>query len=227
MKNLALSAAIASLAFAGAAQASVYMSFADPIPGRQLHNTANDVEAGVGRLTYDQAATFDFFVDGTDLGFGPVTISGAHMEMNMAIGAAATSLGVTTAPVAGAFTIYILGESGRQDIITGTARDGAYVRVGNTNSLLFSDPSFVYTAGPVLTGLAGAPITFADPTEGVFTVTSIAPVGGGSFLNGDGTFKSFDANASFSGNTEVVVPTPGALALSGLGGLCLIRRRRA
>ena len=43
MKNLYLSAAIASLAFAGAANASVYMSFADPIPGRQLHNTANDV----------------------------------------------------------------------------------------------------------------------------------------------------------------------------------------
>ncbi|MCE7974742.1 MAG: hypothetical protein DYG92_10550 [Leptolyngbya sp. PLA1] len=227
MKKMSLIAAIATLACAGAANAGVYMSFADPIPGRQLRNTANAVEAGVGRMTYDQSATFDFFIDGTDLGFGPVTITGAHMEMDMAIGAAAVTGSATVAPVAGFFTIYIIGEDEvRRDVIRGLAGDGAFVRVGNTNALLFSDPDFEYQAGPVLEALNGGPVLFADPTEAVFTLTSIAPTGGGSFLNGDGTFKSFDANASFTGNAEVV-PAPGAIALAGLGGLCMLRRRRA
>jgi uncharacterized protein (TIGR03382 family) len=227
MRRIAQAAGIATLAFAGAAHAGIFMSFADPIPGRQMRNAADAVAAGVGRLTYDQTAVFDFLVDGTDLGFGAVTLVNARMEMNMALGAAVTIGSVTTAPVHGFFTIYVVDQDDvRRDVITGTARDGAYVRVGNTNSLLFSDPDFHYSAGPVLEGLAGAPLVFGDPTEGVFTLTSIAPVGGGSFLNADGSFKTFDANASFTGNTEVI-PAPGAIVLAGLGTLVLARRRRS
>jgi uncharacterized protein (TIGR03382 family) len=227
MKLIAQSVVIASLALAGAAQAGVFMSFADPIPGRQMHNEANAIEAGVGRLTYDQSASFDFFVDGSDVGFGPVTFAGAHMEMNMALGVTAVTGSVTVAPVRGFFSIYILDDSNqRQEIVRGLASDGAYVRVGNTNSLLFSSPDFQYVAGPALQALMPVGTVLGDPTEGVFTLTAIAPVGGGTaFLNPDGSFKSFDANASFTGNAEVV-PTPGALALAGLGGLCLLRRRR-
>lgn len=217
-------AALAGLALSSAAHAGIAMSFADPIPGRQLHNTENGAAPGVGRMTYDQTAVLAFYIDGTAEGFGEVTFGNARMEMDLAIGAAVTFGGVTQAPVTGTFTVYDATD-GRVDIITGVAQLGTYVRVGNTNSLLFSDPNFVYLPGPALTALMAPGRVFTNPTEGVFTLTSIAAVGGGNFLNPDGTFRTFDANASYSGNTEVI-PTPGALALAGLGALCLVRRKR-
>lgn len=226
MRKISVVGCLASLGLAAGAQAGIAMSFADPIPGRQLHNQASGVESGVGLLTYDQSASFDFFVDGTDVGFGPVTFTGAHMEMRMALGTTSSALGVTIAPVVGFFTIYTLNpDLSRNTIISGTALDGAFVRVGNTNSLLFSDPDFDYTPGPALAALMPPGTSFADPTEAVFTLTSIAPVGGGSFLNDDGSFKTFDANASFTGNAEVV-PAPGAIVLGGLGALTVLSRKR-
>jgi MYXO-CTERM domain-containing protein len=38
--------------------------------------------------------------------------------------------------------------------------------------------------------------------------------------------RSWTANASYSGNSDVV-PAPGAIALAGLGGLLIARRKRA
>ena len=106
--------------------------------------------------------------------------------------------------------------------LDGVASAGTLVRISDTNAILFSNPNFTYTAGPALTAITG-PLVFSDPTEAVFTLTSIVAEGGGFFINPDGSFKTFDANSSFSGNT---VPTPGALLMAGLGGLCLARRRR-
>lgn len=225
MRTICAFAALAGLAVVSTAQAGIAMSFADPIPGRQLHNTQDGVAPGVGRMTYDQNAVITFLIDGTDEGFGLVTFGNARMEMDLAIGAAVVAGGVTQAPVIGMFTIYDM-TAGRVDIVTGVASLGTYVRVGNTNSLLFSDPNFSYIPGPALTALLAPGRVFTDPTEGVFTLTSIAAVGGGNFINPDGTFRTFDANASFSGNTEVV-PAPGVMALMGLGTLCMARRKRA
>lgn len=217
-----LAAAALTLAGASAANAGIAMSFADPIPGRQLHSQENGAGAGVALLTYDQNAVISFLFDASEMGAGQTVFANARMEMNLALGAATTNLGVTTAPVTGSFTIYDMSSASRVDIITGTAQLGSYVRIGNTNSLLFSDPDFEYTAGPALAGILPSGSVFADPTEGVFTLTAITPT---SFMNPNGTFKTFDANASFTGNAEVV-PAPGALALAGLGTLTLIRRKR-
>ncbi len=223
MTKICIAAAVATLSLAGAAQAGIAFSFADPIPGRQLTSTANAQEAGVANLTYDQSAQIQFLVDGTDVGFGSVVFQNARLEMNLSLGAASTAGGVTQAPVTGSFTIYDFSNEVRTNILTGIADLGTYVRIGNTNSLLFSDPSFSYVSGPALSAYLAPGTTFTDPTEAVFTLTSISP---SSFLNPDGTFKSFQANASFTGNTEVV-PAPGALALAGLGGLLVTRRKRA
>ncbi len=219
-------ALLAAVGVTAAANAGVAFSFADPIPGRQLHNEMNGAGAGIGLLTYDTSAVLAFLVDGTDEGFGPVVFGNARMEMNMTLGAASSFAGVTLAPVAGSFTIYSMASGSRVDILTGTASAGSFVRISNTNSLLFSDPDFEYTAGAALSALMAPGSSFADPSEAVFTLTDVAAVGGGSFIGPGGVFKSFDSNASFTGNTTVV-PAPAASLALGLTAIGAIRRRRA
>jgi hypothetical protein len=136
---------------------------------------------------------------------------------------------VTVAPVAGSFTIYrMIGGEVRQDILTGTASAGSFVRISNTNSMLFSDPDFVYTAGAALTNIMPQGMTFASPSEAVFTLTDVAVSGPGpaNFIGPGGVFRSFDANASFTGNTATI-PAPGASVALALSGLAAARRRRA
>ncbi len=225
MKTSQILAGVVALVGAAAAHAGVAMSFADPIPGRQLTNLADGSGPGVGLLRYDQSAVLAFLFDGSGAGMPSTIFTDARMEMSMSLGAATTFGGITTAPVSGFFTIYDMSSGSRRDIVTGTASAGTFVRISNTNSMLFSDPDFAYTAGPALVDLTG-PLVFLDPTEGVFTLTSVVADGGGSFINPDGTFRSFEANASFTGNAEAI-PAPGALVLAGLGALCVARRRRA
>lgn len=215
--------AIASLGLAAAAQGTINMSFADPIPGRQLHNTANGGGPGIGQLSYDQTAVLQFLFDGSGDGLPNHVFSNARMELNMTIGAATTFGGITTAPVSGFFTISDASSETPTTIITGTASSGAFVRIDNTNAMLFSDPNLTYTAGPALEAITG-PLGLIPPAEAVFTLTSVLTADGSFFINPNGTFQSFDANASFSGNVNI--PAPGALALIGLGVLCAVRRHR-
>lgn len=220
-------AALAAAAVAGSASASITFSFADPIPGRQLRNQANGAGVGVGLLTYDTTAPITFLVDGTDEGLSQWTWSNARMEMNLALGAATTFAGVTVAPVQGTFTIYDFTGSVRNDILTGTAAAGTFVRISNTNSILFSDPDFTYTAGPALAALLPSGVSFVNPTEGSFSVTDVSVAeGGGHFIGPGGVFRTFTANSSFSGNTALI-PSPGALALAATSGMIALRRRRA
>lgn len=224
MRTVLSAAALAACAITATANAGIAMSFADPAPGRQLHNLANGGGAGVGFMSYDTSAPLAFLFDGSEDSLPSHTFANAFMQLEMTIGAATTNFGVTTAPVSGFFKVYSGSIEPANLIIVGIANAGTYVRISNTNSILFSDPSFAYAAGPALEAITG-PITFTDPSEAVFTLTSVVAAGGGSFINNDGTFKTFDANASFSGNTQAV-PTPGAIALAALGGLFVTRRRR-
>ena len=174
MRLITKIALLSAVGITAAANASVAFSFADPIPGRQLHNEMNGGGAGIGLLTYDSTAPITFLVDGTDEGFGPVTFTNARMEMSMTLGAASSFGGVTLAPVAGTFTIYQGSGDSRVNVLTGAASAGSFVRISNTNSLLFSDPDFVYTAGAALTALMAPGSSFADPSEAVFTLTDVA-----------------------------------------------------
>ncbi len=226
MRLITKMALLTALGMTAAANAQIAFSFADPIPGRQLHNEMNGGGAGIGLLTYDTTAPITFLVDGTNEGFGPVTFTDARMEMLMTLGVASSAGGVTLAPVAGTFTIYQGSGDDRVNILTGTASAGSFVRISNTNSMLFSDPDFVYSAGAALAALMAPGRTFAGPSEAVFTLTDVAALGGGSFIGPGGVFKSFDSNASFTGNTAVV-PAPAASLAMALTAVGAIRRRRA
>ncbi|MCC6426619.1 MAG: hypothetical protein IT435_07335 [Phycisphaerales bacterium] len=223
MKTFIVSVAGLCMA-AGAAQASIAFSFADPAGGRQMSNVKDGAGAGIGLMTYDTTAALTFIVDGSDESLGSLTFTNARMELRFEMSPAVTLAGITTAPVAGGFRIYNA-DTGN-DILTGASRDGAYVRIAGTNSILFSTPDgFTYAAGPDLTSWLPSGETLAPDQEAVFTLTDVLVAGGGSMFAAGGVFKDFTANASFSGNSQLV-PAPGALALAGIGGVLVARRRR-
>ncbi len=217
-----------ALTLAAAANASVTFQFADPTGGNQVTHVANGAGAGLGLMTYDTSANIDFFVDGSGSGLGSPSFLGAHLEINFVLGAGTVlGSGDIIIPVTGTFTIYQGSGMSRVDILTGTtlpSGSGAFFQVGSTQAILFSDPEgFAYTAGPALTpSLAGN--SLVDPQEAVFTITDLNLTSAASLLGAGGVVNSFTANTSFSGNANI--PTPGAMALVGLGGLVAVRRRR-
>lgn len=221
--TLLTAAAGAAFALASTANAGISFSFADPVPGRQLSNVA-DTNTGIGTLSYDTSAVLVFYVDASDLGLGTLTFNNARMEMNMQLGQAMQQGSVLLAPVVGSFTIYDMSGEVRTDILTGNADSGTFVRISNTNSILFSDPDFTYQAGPALSSVLPQGTLFTPATEGVFTLTDVQTVGGTGLTTSGGAFRSFNANASFTGNSGTV-PTPGALALVAASGLLATRRR--
>lgn len=225
-KVMQISAALTAFALAGAAQAGLAFSFADPGLGiRPVTNVANGGGAGVGLISYNMAVPISFIVDGLS---EPTpfqqTFANAHLELNLLISPASTIGGVTTANVSGYF---IVTDSGGGMILRGDSQSGSFVRVGGTNSILFSDQTgFAYTFGASLLSLLDPGRTAANPQEAVFTLTNILTAGGAQLIDPiTKAFNSFSANSSFTGNTETV-PTPGSLALLGLGGLIAARRRR-
>ncbi|MGH7243956.1 MAG: hypothetical protein ACREJD_11100 [Phycisphaerales bacterium] len=214
-------------ALAGAAQADLAFSFADPGLGiRPVTNVANGGGAGIGALSYNMGIPIAFIVDGSsEPSAFQQTFTNAHLQLNMLLGTATTAGGVTTANVSGYF---IVTDSGGNMILRGDSQAGSFVRVGGTNSILFSDQTgFAYTFGSSLLALLAPGRTAANPQEAVFTLTNILTAGGAPLIDAvTKAFNSFSANSSFTGNTAVV-PTPGSLALVGLGGLIAARRRRA
>ncbi len=218
---------LAIVALAGAATAAnagtITFSFADPVPGRQLTAVAGG--GGIAALSYDQTAALTVLIDGTAEGFGTLVFNNARMELNMSLAPAVTIGGTFIAPVSGYFRLY--DATSGQDIVTGQSQNGSFVRVLGTNSLQFATPDgFTYTAGAALQSQL-APGRFLAPyQEASFSLTDIQTATGGFFIGENGVFQSFTANSSYSGNSDVI-PTPGALALMGLGLGLVARRRRA
>ncbi len=232
LRNVAL-LTVVGLA-ASAAQADLAFSFADPVGGRQLTNTQNGIGGpGTGQLTYDQNAVLSFLVDGstepTPFNF---TFANARMEMSLIIGMATTVGQLSQAAVLQGSFFRIYDATSGNTILRGDATGGAFIRFGGTNSVLLSDVTgFAYTFGSALQALLDPGRAPANPQEATFTVTDILTArqqGGGQapLIGPGGVISSFTANTSFSGNVAVV-PTPGAMALVGLGGLVAARRRRA
>lgn len=214
------------LALCPMAHGAIAFSFADPGGGHQLSNTANGGGAGIGLLHYDTTQNITFNIDGVSEGIGSTTFANARLEMNnLTLGAALTQNGVTTAPVAGSFTFYDFAGGVRTDIVTAVVPAGSYVRIGNTNALLFSSSQgLVYTPGPRLQTILGLGVNLVNPQEAVFTLTDITVAGGAPLTGAGGVFNSFDANASYSGNAGVA-PAPGSVALLVLAGVVTRRRR--
>lgn len=220
-----------ALLLCGSASAGLAFSFSDPVSGRQLSNLqADQAGAGTGVMSYDQTASLDFFVDGSEES-SPFThmFQNARLEMSMTVYAGTTVSGIFSAPVAGYFRIYDFATG--VDILRGDATGGAFLRVSGTSSILLSsDSGFNYTFGSllnsVLTASGNSGSSPFDPQEAVFTITDALASGGGSIVGTGGVVRSFTANASYSGNTSTV-PAPGAAALLALAGLsCGGRRRR-
>lgn len=213
---------------ASSANADLAFSFADPVNGRQMTNTQNNIAGpGTGEITYDRSANLDFLVDGSTepTPFASV-FNGAHMEMSIIIGTAVPAgPNLFVAPVLqGSFFRIIT--AGGATILRGDALGGAFVRFGGTQSILLSDITFFsYTFGAALQALLDPGRAPANPQEGTFTVTDILTAGG-PLIGAGGVINSFQSNASFSGNVGVV-PTPGAMALVAIGGVLTSRRRRA
>lgn len=221
MKNFAkISAAAAAFALAGAANADLAFSFADPGLGiRPVTNSG-------GVLMYNMAVPISFIVDGsTEPAPFQQTFTNAVLELRLSLGTTTTAGGITTASVSGFFQITTapLGPV----ILRGDAQGGAFVRVGGTNSILFSDQTgFSYTFGPALQALLAPGRVPASPQEAVFTLTNIVVAGGLPLIDPvSKNLNDFSANSSFTGNTAVI-PTPGSMALAGLAGLLVARRRR-
>ncbi|MFN0011214.1 MAG: hypothetical protein ACKVS8_06160 [Phycisphaerales bacterium] len=234
MKNGIAAIVLSTVAgLASVAHADLTFSFADPIPGRQLVTTANAGGPGLALVSYDPLARLQFLVDGsTEPMAFEALFDDARLSLDLTLGPAITSGGITTASILGSFAISdatVPGPAGV--IVSGFAQDGAFVRIGGTSSILFStETGFGYTAGPRLAALLAPDRVITDPMEAVFTVTGISVTGGGPLLNQDGSFRSFTANASFSGNSAVenrIVPTPGSALLAVTGALVIARRRRA
>ncbi len=216
-------AAAAVALAASAASADLTFSFADPVPGRQLTHNA-------GAVSYAIGVPLALLIDGSTEPVPFTTTFNAGLELNLTLGPASAPVGgFSQAPASGTFVLRNLSNPDPQTniILSGAAESGAFVRIAGTNSILFSHETwFSYAAGPELLALLVPGRTLADPQEAVFTVTDIATGGPPLIPAGGGAIANFTANASFSGNVSVV-PTPGALALAGVGGLLALRRRRS
>lgn len=225
---IAAAGGLVVLASASAQAQHLAFSFADPVPGRQLTHTA--LGNGTGTLTYDTGVSLNLLIDATSLGFGSISLPDVRLQFNMTLGTATTAGGVTLAPVAGDFLFYTLDDSNQPvPVLQGASQAGAFVRIGSTNSLLFSsDDGFVYTPGAMINAMLGSTRELAPLQEAVFTLTDVNTNGAGAMIGPGGVFRSFTANSSFSGNSEVrqIIPTPGATALMLLGGAMAARRRR-
>ena len=113
--------------------------------------------------------------------------------------------------------------------------DGGYAGNGDYNEVVFGQlviPGiFPPAAGSELGGLIGSYTVTLDPLLGDISL-DFALVAGQPFtletvdsVTGE-TFQSSSGNLSLGSTSIVVVPTPGALAMLGLGGLAASRRRR-
>ncbi len=216
------------LALCPLAHGSLAFSFASPGPGHQLTNVANGGGVGIGLLGYNTNQAISLIVDGTSEAIGTTTFTNARLEMtNLHLGAAQTINGITTAPVSGSFAFYDFTGNTRVNILLATVPNGSFVRIGGTSAILFSSAQgLVYTAGPRLQTILGTAGPMVNPQEAVFTLTDVLVAGGAPLTGANGVFNSFNANASYSGNSALA-PAPGSVALLSLAGLIFTKRRRA
>lgn len=220
----------ALLVSAGAAQGGVIsFSFNAPVGGGSLTNTAGAGGPGAGLMSSDQSRALNLTLDLTNQGGGIVNFTNARMVMNFTLPAAQAPIpGLYISNVTGTFSIYDNSGNTRVDILTGTLTGGQFIKSGSSHTIVMNDESgLTYTPGPRLLSLLPAGSSLAPAHDGTFSLTNVRTLAGGTNIIGpDNTFSSFTATPAFSGSTTVI-PTPGAVALLGLGGYLTARRRRS
>ncbi len=231
VRRLGVGAAVA-FALAGAAEAAFMFTFDDPVGGKEMSFTPTSPSAG--SIAYDPTATVDLVVSddsgilGGELNFETNLV----MDIDVTdIGPSIDVPGAITASISGIFEFRMTGLRGSLALLRGSFNDGSLLQVSSAGALITTSDtgSLTYEAfGPLADQLAslGVP-AFIAPSDAVFTLTAIEPLlqfSETTLRGGSGDLPAFEANAAFTGTTNI--PAPGALATVALGGLFAARRRR-
>ena len=221
-KMHALAAMIAMGALAQTSLATVYFTFQDPTTPLEFRYVEGDA-VNNGTITYDPSAVVELKVDGSEHGFGVHTFN-TTLVLDLEVTTATGNFGVFTAFVLGTFRFIHNGE----DILTGTVDDAALVTFATAGAMISTSTnnSLDLVAGGALSALL-ATVNLTDLVPQYDASFSLANITPGVFaLNQFGYLTSFDANAAFVGNAEVI-PSPGSAALGAIAVMfCMPQRRR-
>jgi hypothetical protein len=226
------------------ASAMVTFAFADkPGPTNQFIYTAPSGPGELGHLRYASEASVDLVVDDTGEGGAGFTYPDAFFRFGADVGAVfqVGSQPVWIAPLTNGWMDFHEYAGGLLFSGTfGTDLPAALVVVVNVGSIDVSLEvgGLNYIAGSTLLGdlseSIGSPVEgFVPPFDGVWTLSNISDLRtimcpGEDSRCKDVYFDNFVADSSYSGTAGIrVVPSPGTIALAGLGiaGLACGRRR--
>lgn len=233
MKRIGLIGMVAGAGLSASANGAIFTTYQDPAGDRELKYFAPTGAELFGSLLLD--TTIDFQVDLTEEGLGVLTFPGATITKTAAV-SDVTELVAGTVFAAEVFNAdFEIRDAGNNLILSGSygyageKPFGADLTMLTTSATLNANStapggSLEYTVGDAIsTALASQGLVAGGAVDAAWTITAITSTE----INEGGFFTDFEANSAFSGTLEVLpVPTPGAIALAGLGGLAAIRRRR-
>jgi len=253
MKTLASSLVVAAVLGISAQQAAAVVTFAfadNPDPEGQFLYKAPTGDRSLGLLTYNTRVPVDLSVDATgELGGKEYQYDNALFTFSADVGVfdAAPVPGVYFAPLTnGSFTFGSSDNARSTLLMTGTfgsdpANPAYLVIVVDTGSIQISAlvGGLNYEAtqqlkldltNPDLGNITSGVQSLGAPHDAVWTLSNLSNLSTRYINNGHarGVFlEDFIANASFSGTTSIIVPTPATAALGGLGlAVAGFRRRR-
>ena len=233
MSVVRLAAAFAGvLAASLSANAGVITFNMSPPPsgGGNLTNIAGAGGPDSGLLFSDQTVPISFTIDASSIGLGVITYNNARLFMTLVTQPATTTGGgFYQSSVNGSFTIYDYTGNQRVDILSAQVSNSQFINFGQTHVMLFnSNLGMNYTAGPRLANLLCADRYLAPSHDGTIALSNVQTFSGSTnIIRPNNTFDNFTATPAFTGSTNVLsVPTPGFIALAGIGSLVAARRRR-